>query len=167
MKAKTVSKKGIAMRLPKIENIKLEHVGKIRHVVVGANLFERIIAGERIPDMERHSYNRLYEEDGIHLEPQEDAFSGSMGFIDFREIRYSELESIYMAFMGAEPQYRGQHVGKALVKAVERIAVERGAKITWGYIETWRFKKIFPLLEKMGYHVGNEMSSSFLISKYL
>lgn len=161
-----VLRKKKVVELPKLENVRLENIGVIHHIEKCTDTFERIVAGKRIPDSERRAYNKSYEEDQIHLEPVDGVFSGSLGFIDFGEIRYSgRLESIYMAWMGIEPPYRKRGVGTKLVEEVEKTAIDRGANSTWGYVADWRFRRVFPFFEKLGYTVGNQMHSDFLISK--
>jgi GNAT superfamily N-acetyltransferase len=164
---KFIFRRKLSQKLEHIKDIRLEYVSNIEHFFKD---YERIIAGERILDIERQAYNENFEEDKIHLESVEGKFSGSMGFIDFYELKYKpfEVDSIYMGFMGVEPQYRNKDVGTNLIQKVEQIAIERGAKRTWGYIKGYRFKEIFPFFEKLGYHVGNEMNSGdILISKKL
>ena len=146
--------------------VRIEYIGNIHHIKKGD--YERIIAGERIPDTKRKAYNKEYEEDGIHIEPIKGAFSGSMGFLDFNErINGSNLESIYVAWMGVEHPYRMRGVGTKLVEEVERVAIERGAKSTWGHIEKKRSDRILPFFKKLGYGIGIVTVNDFLIFKYL
>jgi ribosomal protein S18 acetylase RimI-like enzyme len=146
--------------------IPLENIGM---EVRNDHVFERIIAGDRIPDNQRKAYNRMQEKDGIHLLPIDGFFSGSKGFVDFSEIRLwnQEITSLYLAFIGVEPSYRNRNIGTSLVNAVEKTAIERGVGGIWAYVDKHRVKTVFPFFEKLGYKIGGEREDCYLISKSL
>ena len=153
--------------MQKPSKIRLEYVGPIRHLEK-AEHYERVIAGKRISDTKRKAYNGKHEEDGINLEPIEGVFSGDKGFIDFTEVRSDNgLDSIYIGWTGVEPKQRAKGIGAALVREVERIAVERGAKMVTGNFEQLRHDRVFPFLSKLGYSKAFKTANGFFVYKIL
>ncbi len=157
-----------------IMEIKLEHLGSIAHPRRPDIAFERVIAGDRIPDSERKAYRRKFEPDRINLPPVADAYSGSLGFVDFgTEVGNINPKYIYLGYLGTEPAYRRKiGVGKTLVGEVERVAKERNCKGVYGLINIMRFHRVFPFFESLGYNadgdnVGSSPDSAIFIWKYL
>jgi GNAT superfamily N-acetyltransferase len=141
-------------KLPKLENIRIENIGEIIHKEK-PDKYERLIAGEKIPDTQRKAFRIEYEENDMNLDFVKDSFSGSLGFLDFRELKYSpnseDWFQIYLGFMGVEPEHRKRGVGAELIKAVEKIAIERGATYIWGYVQGHIIQELFPFYNKLGY----------------
>ena len=156
--------------VPAIGTVRLEYVGEVkykwRHPIFG-KVFERVIAGERIPDSKRKAYRADYEPDGMNLQPMRNTVSGSMGFIDF----HSNLErsvDMYIATLGVEPESRRKGIGTALVHEVERIGLERGNQLVWCHVEFSRKKEQpRPFFEKLGYRMDGDTFFEWKMAKNL
>ncbi len=139
----------------------------------GKQRYERIIAGEPIPDSQRTAYRWEHEPDHVDLEPVEDALSGSAGFIDYYVMCPTNPQSqflddsLYMAFMGVEPPYRRQKIGSQLVRAVEAVAQQRSIPYVWGWVQKWRAERVTPLFDQLGYQSILTNHSCLLVMKRL
>ena len=161
------------VQLPKLDHIRIEHVGNVLHPCVlpsMQDLFtcERIIAGERISDADRKAYKKEFEDkdDSIDFKTINGAVSGSLGFLDFRAL-YSDSKfvpsKIHLEILGVEPQYRRRGVGKRLLGEVEKIAVARGIKHVEGLVESWRADRVLPFYERLGYKVLGTRDSQYIV----
>ena len=127
------------------KQVRLENVGSITHVESSV-IYERLIAGNRIPDSQRKAYNSLRTVQG--------ALSGDLGFVDFaleRPKNTKNLDSIYVAFIGVEPEKRMKGVGRCLMKGVEDIGKERDIHEIYGYINISEKSDPTDFFRKLGY----------------
>ncbi len=149
---------------PKLNNMAIKHVGEIKHLSEYEPC-ERIIAGEIISDFNRRAYNEFFEKGKCHLDPVENAVSGSLGFLDFKQNIYVKINSIYLAFIGVEPDYRGQGIGKKLILELENIAIERKIQKIWLNIEPKRFRELSSFYSNLGYKKENNKPAYKTICK--
>ncbi len=152
-----------------LEAFRTEHAGNVTYPFadMGIRTFERVVAGELIPDMERKAYVRQYEDDPIDLDRMPRAFSGSQGFIDFVDVERRGKPEIYISHMGVEPQFRGTGIGRQLMQEVERVAKRRGAKSISLHVQRSRIEQLFPFYEKLGFDIFEEQQGYYVLRKML
>jgi GNAT superfamily N-acetyltransferase len=141
------------VNVPRIGSVRLEYVGTVKYhgkVPRYGNKFERVIAGERIPDSQRTAYRAEHEVDKINLAPMRGAVSGTMGFVDFHDAIYGS-DGVYVAMLGVEKKFRRLGVGTALVSEVERMAIERGRPNAWCYVDNKRKEVLLHFYSALGY----------------
>jgi len=138
----------------RLANHEIQYIGEqpgTFYLPEGTGVVERIIAGVPMSPWERQTYPT----------GQEWGWStGSIGFLNFREINSQETGDTYLELelIGIEPQFRRKGYAKKLIRGVERIAQERG--ITRLILDDIRIDKrgMILLAEKLGYREKLEES---------
>lgn len=115
---------------------------------------ERIIAGDRIPDVARASSF----EKGVYFPPIHGFYAGSQGFIEFSDQGlFIQIEHIV-----SEPQSREKGIGSELLKILEQMAARLGKKNIVAQIPVSNSTAI-AFLESHGYVRDNLSEGRFCI----
>ena len=154
------SKSPRVAKLPRIENIKFDFIGKYN-----GNICERLIAGEKIPDSQRKAYRKGSHYPDIDYPPIPNFYSGSLGFLDFQiNVAENNFHSyLYVAFLGVEPEFSRRGVGSSLMKKVEEDALLQNVSRIWLYIDRDKYEMLEPFYTSLGY----EGFDGKMFSKYL
>jgi GNAT superfamily N-acetyltransferase len=129
------------------------------------DIWERIIAGQPIPDSQRTAFTIKDPKSNLGLPFVDGAISGEHGFLDF-QLLYEDI--LYMNHLGVEPEYRRLGVGRRLLASAEKIAQEKQLRKLWCHISMGKKEELFPMLETLGYKIVNDTNSwTYLVSKNL